>query len=118
MLVDGAHLYATDIIAQHRIVKMRMDGTIIKSTGRGGNAPGFPKWHSTSKDGEIYVCDGGTNHKVQVFGRDLHLVRVFGGNGFLLIWILTKLATSTLLKKVTIEFSTDSPRRSCLQRGF
>ena len=75
ILVDSAFLYATDL-DQYRVVKMSMDGTIVKSTGRKGSAAGefdCPNGIRLSKDGEIYVCDG-NNHRVQVFDRDLNFL--------------------------------------------
>jgi tripartite motif-containing protein 2/3/tripartite motif-containing protein 71 len=86
VLVDGPHIYATDI-SEHKLIKMDMNGTILKSTGRKGINPGefnFPNGIRLSREGEIYVCDS-DNNRIQVFDKDLNLVRVIGrlgkGNG-------------------------------------
>ena len=83
ILVDGPHLYATDI-AQRRVIKMDMDGTIVKSVGKNGHAPGefsFPNGIRLGKDDRIYVCDGGSNHRVQVFDKEFRVAGVLGGEG-------------------------------------
>ena len=82
VLFDGTHIYATDS-EQHRLVKMDMNGIIIKATGRKGNRPGefnFPNGIRLSKDSEIFVCDS-RNHRIQVFDTDLNLIRVIGRRG-------------------------------------
>ena len=43
VLIDGAHIYATDI-EQHRLIKMDMNGTLIRTTGRDGS-----RWAETMK---------------------------------------------------------------------
>jgi tripartite motif-containing protein 2/3/tripartite motif-containing protein 71 len=82
VLVDDPHIYATDT-SEHKLIKMDMNGTILKSTGRKGVNPGefdFPNGIRLSKEGEIYVCDT-RNHRIQVFDKDLNLVRVIGRLG-------------------------------------
>jgi hypothetical protein len=81
-LIDGPHIYATDEY-EHKLIKMDMNGTILKSTGRKGSNPGefgSPNGIRLSREGEIYVCDTG-NHRIQIFDKDLNLVRVIGRQG-------------------------------------
>ena len=64
---------------------MIINGTIMASTGTEGDAPGrfdFPNGIQLSKDGELFVCDT-RNHRIQVFDKDLNLIRILGkkGNG-------------------------------------
>ena len=62
---------------------MDMDGNVIKSTGRLGCGRGefnYPNGVRLSKDDEIFVCDS-SNHRIQVFSKNLDLIRVFGGKG-------------------------------------
>ena len=87
----GEVLFDTDIYVtdteQHRLIKMNMNGTIIKATGRKGNRPGkfdMPNGIQLSRDNELYVCDT-NNHRIQVFDKDLNFIRAIGreenGNG-------------------------------------
>lgn len=61
---------------------------MLKTTGYPGVSPGefqCPNGIRLSKDDEVYVCDT-YNHRIQVFDKDLNLIRVIGskgdGNGF------------------------------------
>jgi sugar lactone lactonase YvrE len=81
-LIDGPHIYATDT-SEHKLIKMDMNGTILKSTGRKGGNPGefnLPNGIRVSREDEIYVCDT-RNHRIQVFDKDLNLLRVIGRLG-------------------------------------
>ena len=82
ILVDGDHIYGT-ILPSNKVVKMRMNGSVVKSIGGEGGIPGkfrFPNGIQLSKDGEIYVCDT-RNHRVQVFDRNLKFIRLLGRMG-------------------------------------
>ena len=82
-LLVNEYLFYTDI-AQHRVVKADLNGTTISSIGTRGDQPGlfnFPNGIRLSKDGEIFVCDSG-NNRIQVFDRDLKLLRVIANFGF------------------------------------
>ena len=78
---DGCHIYASDMV-KNRIVKMDLNGTVIKSTGRKGYHPGefnFPNGIRLSKDDKLYVCDS-RNNRIQVFNKDLSFERLIGEN--------------------------------------
>ena len=80
-VTDGCHIYASDIL-KNRIVKMDLNGTVIKSTGRTGDGPGefnFPNGIRLSKDEKLYVCDS-MNNRIQVFNKDLSFERLIGEN--------------------------------------
>ena len=81
VLVEEGYLYYTDTV-QDRLVKANLNGTIISSIGTLGDKPGqfnFPNGIRLSKDGEIFVCDS-DNNRIQVFDRDLKLLRVIRAN--------------------------------------
>ena len=81
VLVDEDIIYGTMNI-DDKIVKMDMKGTIIKTVGTEGTKPGqfnSPSGIHLNKD-EIYVCDT-LNHRIQVFDKELNLVRIFGKQG-------------------------------------
>ena len=80
--ITGTHIYASDI-AQHRLIKMDLNGSILASTGTLGGGPGqinFPNGIQVSKDDQIYVSDS-NNHRLQVFDKDLNYIRVIGEKG-------------------------------------
>ena len=82
IFVKYPYIYATDITS-HRLLKLKMDGTVVASTGSKGDAPGqfnFPNGIRLSKDNELYVCDS-DNHRIQVFDKDLKFIRTFGRMG-------------------------------------
>ena len=83
VVFDDTHIYATDM-EQHRLIKMDMNGTIIKTTGGKGSCPGefdYPNGIQQNRDNdEIFVCDS-SNHRIQVFDKDLNLIRMIGGRG-------------------------------------
>ena len=80
-LIVNEYLFYTDLI-QHRVVKADLNGTTISSIGTLGDQQGqfnFPNGIRLSKDGEIFVCDS-RNERIQVFDRDLKLLRVIRAN--------------------------------------
>lgn len=80
--VEKDYFYVTDV-TKHRLVKAERDGTIVKSVGDRGNAPGefkHPKGICLGNNNELYVCDMG-NHRIQVFDKDLKFLRVIGEHG-------------------------------------
>ena len=82
VVTDGIHIYATDT-SKDRIVKMTLNGTVIKSTGSKGDGPGefdYPNGIRLSKDNKLYVCDS-SNGRLQVFDKDLNFKRVIGRKG-------------------------------------
>ena len=85
VLVTHEHIFATDG-NQHKVVKLDIDGIVVKSVGGRGTNPGqfnYPNGIRQSKEKEIYVCDS-NNHRIQVFDEDLNLIRIIGerGRGF------------------------------------
>ena len=81
VVTDGSHIFYSDM-SKDRIVKMDLDGTVIKSTGRKGDAPGefnYPNGIRLSKDDKLYVCDT-DNDRIQVFNKDLSFERLIGEN--------------------------------------
>ena len=81
VLVEEGYLYYTDTV-QDRLVKANLNGTIISSIGTLGDKPGqfnFPNGIKLSKNGEIFVCDS-RNKRIQVFDRDLKLLRIIRAN--------------------------------------
>ena len=81
VVTDGCHIYASDKV-KNKIVKMHLNGTVIKSTGRKGDGPGefnFPNGIRLSKDDKLYVCDS-RNDRIQVFNKDLSFERLIGEN--------------------------------------
>ena len=81
LLVEEGYLYYTDTV-QDRLVKANLNGTIISSIGMLGDQPGqfnFPNGIRLSKGGEIFMCDS-CNDRIQVFDRDLKLLRVIRAN--------------------------------------
>ena len=83
ILVAEEHIFATDV-DQHRVVKMDRNGIVVKSVGGVGSNPGefsFPNGIRQNKDKEIYVCDGRSNSRIQVFDEDLNLLRIIGKRG-------------------------------------
>ena len=83
ILVAEEHIFATDV-DQHRVVKMDRNGIVVKSVGGVGSNPGefsFPNSIRQNKDKEIYVCDGRSNSRIQVFDEDLNLLRIIGKRG-------------------------------------
>lgn len=81
-LLEGNCIYAT-YATESRLKKMYLNGTIIATTGTYGNAPGqfnHPSGIRLSKNSEIYVCDS-KNHRIQVFDKDLKLIRILGCKG-------------------------------------
>ena len=59
VLVTPEHIFATDG-KQHEVIKLDMNGIIVKSVGGRGTNPGqlnFPNGIRQSKKKEIYVCD-------------------------------------------------------------
>ena len=79
---DGIYIYATDI-ALNRIVKMTLNGTVVKTTGGEGDTPGnfnLPNGIRLSKDDKLYVCDT-RNGRLQVFDKDLKFEGVLGRKG-------------------------------------
>ncbi len=82
VLVDSRHIYATSV-RECKLIKMSMNGTIVKSTGRKGSGPGqfnFPSGIQLSKDNELYVCDS-RNNRIQIFDKDLNFIRILGKEG-------------------------------------
>ena len=82
VLVTQERIFATDG-NQQEVVKMDIDGIVVKSVGGGGTNPGqfnYPNGIRQSKEKEIYVCDS-NNHRIQVFDEDLNLIRVIGEQG-------------------------------------
>ena len=81
VVTDGCHIYASDMV-KNRIVKMDLNGRVIKSTGRMGYHSGefnFPNGIRLSKDDKLYVCDT-HNRRLQVFNKDLSFDRLIGEN--------------------------------------
>ena len=82
IVVDSSHIYATEA-AKHRLIKMDMNGLIIKCTGTLGKAPGqfhSPSGIRLSKNSELYVCDT-NNHRIQVFSKTLNFIKVIARLG-------------------------------------
>ncbi len=82
VVMDDSFIYATNITLQ-KVLKMNMNGSVVKSTGSRGHRPGqfdFPNGIRLSKDNELYICDT-NNHRIQVFDKDLSFIRTFGGKG-------------------------------------
>ena len=76
LVVEKDYFYATDVVT-HRLIKAELDGTIVKSLGTKGSAPGefkHPNGIRVSNNNELYVCDMG-NHRIQVFDKDLKFLR-------------------------------------------
>lgn len=89
ILIDGCHIYGTDL-TRDRLLKMDTNGAIIASIGTRGCGPrqfDYPNGIRLSKDDELYVCDS-NNHRIQVFTKDLNLNRIIGpsGDGYSLNW--------------------------------
>lgn len=79
LVVEKDYFYVTDV-TKHVLVKAEPDGTIVKSVGTKGNAPGefkHPKGIRVSNNNELYVCDMG-NHRIQVFDKALKFLRSIG----------------------------------------
>ena len=75
---DDSHIYATDM-SQCRVVKMDLNGKVIKSTGRKGDGPGefnFPNGIRLSKANDILYVSDSFNCRLQVFDNDLNFERV------------------------------------------
>lgn len=79
---DDGSLYATDVLAAHRLIKFAPDGTLERSVGgtgtveRADESPGvfsFPNGLAVH-GGFVYVADS-NNRRVQVFDADLKHVR-------------------------------------------
>ena len=80
-VTDGSHIFYSDI-SNNRIVKIDLDGTVIKSTGKKGDGPGefnYPNGIRLSKDDKLYVCDT-RNNRIQVFNKDLSFEKLIGEN--------------------------------------
>ena len=81
VITDGSHIYAAESL-KNRIVKMDLNGKVIKSTGRKGDGPGefdYPNGMRLSKDDKLYVCDT-LNNRIQIFRKDLSFERLIGEN--------------------------------------
>lgn len=81
-LTNGGYIYFTEI-TNHKLMKMDMNGKIVKSTGVEGDHPGqfsFPNGIGLGKNDEIYVCDS-RNSRIQVFDEELKFIRVIGREG-------------------------------------
>ena len=71
VLVTKENIYAT-AIQQNRLVKMDMNGFIVKCVGEDGEFKGLSGIRQ-SPNGFIYVCDT-HNHRIQVFDEDLNFL--------------------------------------------
>lgn len=80
---EAGNFYISEFGENHRITKLKADGSFVKCWGAPGSEPGqFARIRAMAwgPDALLYVADS-CNHRIQVFDRDGELKRIWGNAG-------------------------------------